>query len=323
MSLSREELDRLAEREAADNGDAPLYIPPDPANDIPDVRGAKARERKRGKQAFENAGAVPPGSPRSDSTAGASAAEPPQGVAVILAYFHERYRPVFRRGNSIVCVDGTEVPMGVACSVPDSPLIERLAEAVDAPRYQGGGVKRHSLPSFFKTWSRVAWGDLIASLPDEDDAELGVDAPAAETFRRQVREAMLSEVVLGDVIGRINVTQTERRSLIDWCVKFAKPGPWRSIRSKKCWCKYVKLPGGELRLMVAIRHELFAQVHADRRLCEMGPHTFTLRAGRYGVGHSTREERPHGEAAVVLNPEFLAELTASLPDDSEDSPPEG
>jgi hypothetical protein len=244
-----------------------------------------------------------------------TAAEAPNGCQVILDHFRQRYRPAFKRGNAVVCEDGEVVPMGVACAVPDSELIDRLAGAKNAPRFAGGGVKENALPGFFKTWAKVAWGDLIRGLPDEDAADLGSAAPAREEFRRLVREALLTEFTLQDVIGRLDVRQVERRSLIHWCAKFAKPGPWRSIRSKACWCKLRELPGGELVLLVAVRHGVFAQLGADRRLREMGPKTFAKRAARYGVGRSTRADRPHGQFAVILDPEFVADLTATLPDD--------
>ena len=243
-------------------------------------------------------------------------AEPSTGVVVILDYFRNRYRPVFRRGNSIHCEDGADVPMGVACALPDSDLIERLATTTDAPRTSESHVKRHALPGFFKNWAKVAWGDLLKSLPDEDNAPRGAEGLVKEEFRRLVREAMLTEVVLGDIVRQPNAaTQIERRSLISWCQLFAKIGPWKSIRSKLCWCKLKELPGGELVLMVAIRHELFSQLRADRRLCDIGTKKFTLRASRYGVGESTRNNRPEGQAGVVLANEFVADLTSSLPAD--------
>ncbi len=130
-----------------------------------------------------------------------------------------------------------------------------------------------------------------------------------------MRNALLTEVVLGEIVGRGGVLQTERLSLIEWCVRFAKPGPWRAIRSKRCWVKSVEGEGGELVLMVAIRHELFVQLRSDRRLCEMGPKQFTRRAAAYGVGKSTTADRPHGLSAVVLETTFLATLAADLPDD--------
>jgi hypothetical protein len=240
----------------------------------------------------------------------------PTGVQVILAYYRERYRPVFKRGNSIHTADGRDVPMTEAVAVADSDLIAQLYKAKDAPRDGEGNVKRSNLPRFFTTWAKVAWGDLLKLLPDEDQAELGNVELAAEDFRRLVRDALLTEIVLGTVVrgGMDDVTQTERRSLIEWCERFAKAGPWRSIRSKKCWCKTRDLGGGEIELMVAVRHELFAQLKADRRLCEMGPNRFSRRAERYGVGKPDPDERPHGQRAVVLSREFVADLTAGLPE---------
>ncbi|MBM3982668.1 MAG: hypothetical protein FJ304_20835 [Planctomycetes bacterium] len=237
---------------------------------------------------------------------------PRTAAQIILDYFRERYEPAFRCGTAVHTASGGTIQMGEATVVCDSRLIDLLESATDAPRYAGkngpGEVKRSSLPGFFKTWAKVAWGDLLGSLPDEDGADLGCASVARDEFKRLVREALLTEITLGDKDER----EVERRSLIDWCVKFAKAGPWRSIRSKKLWCKVELHGGGELKLKVALRHELFAQVRADPRLREMGANTFTRRAARYGVGQSSREDRPHGQSAIVLNDDFIADLTTGL-----------
>jgi hypothetical protein len=236
-------------------------------------------------------------------------------VDVILDFYRRRYRPVFRRNNSIHTEGGEDVDRGVVLGAPDCQVIDALEEADGSPTYKGGVVNRNALPAFFKTWAAVAWAELLKSLPDEDDAKLSQDAPAAEEFRRLVREALLDDVVLGEVIRKAGVTQTERRPLIFWCQKFARPGPWRSIRGKRCWCRLRDLGGGEVRLQVAIRHEVFSQLHADRRLSSMGANKFTRRAAKYGVGTSTENNRPHGQTAVVLDDAFVADLVAKLPDD--------
>jgi hypothetical protein len=70
--------------------------------------------------------------------------------------------------------------------------------------------------------------------------------------------------------------------------------------------------GGEIVLQVAIRHELFRQLHADRRLYDLNTNKFTRHAARYGVGTSDRSERPHGLAAVVLDAAFVKDLTAKM-----------
>lgn len=250
-----------------------------------------------------------------------AAAGPPadSGATIILAHYRDQYRPVFRRGTAVHCRDGSLVTMSAATAVADSVLIDRLAGAADAP-CSNGVVKRAALPNFYSKWSRVAWGDLLRELPDEDSAGLDGGSAAADTFRRQVRAALLTEVVLGDTAGRgrdSDVSRTERRSLIDWCSKFAKSGPWRSIRSKKLWCKTVLLGGGEIRLKVALRVELFGQVRAHPDLCAMTMNTFADRAARYDVGESTRAERPEGLSSVVLYDDFVAGLTSGIADDPE------
>src|SRR5262249_41808358 len=114
----------------------------------------------------------------------------------------ETYRPDFKRGSSVHCHTGGMVTAAEACAAPTSALIDLLASAADAPKYKGGAVVRNALPGFFKTWAKVAWGDLLVSLPEEADAALSADGAAAEEFARMVRDALLSEVVLGDVIGK-------------------------------------------------------------------------------------------------------------------------
>ena len=241
------------------------------------------------------------------------------GAALILDYFRGKFKPVFRRGSVAICGNGDEVRINE--TVPDFALMTRLAEASDAPQYKGGGVNRNALPGFFKSWKPIAWGEMLAELPDEDSAKLGDDAPAREIFRQLVREAMFCEVQLGNVIKETGVTQIERRSLIEWCTKFAKVGRWQTIRSKRCWCKLREKADGEIQLKVAIRHELFAQLGADKRLREMGANTFGRRAQMYGVGSSNEKDRPGGIRAVVLADDIVNDLVADIPEDDDNLPP--
>jgi len=273
--------------------------------------------------------------PRREPPTSKTAADGPQiGVQIITDYWRDRYKPLFRRNNRIHCVDGSEIELYSVC-VPDSYIIELLAGAADAPHFtqkNGGQLNRDALPEFFYKWGKVAFGDMLRTLPEEINAKTGDDAPARDRFRQLVREAMLQEVVIGDVIKHQNVTQTERRSLIGWCAKWAKTGPWRQIRSKLCWCKITTLETGECKLRVAIRCELFAQVKGDRWLCSLGQYRFTQFAEKYGVGTTDRKDRPHGKAAVLLSDDLVEELTAGMEDeeaenlvepDSTDGLPEG
>lgn len=240
---------------------------------------------------------------------------PLTAAQIILAYFIGIYMPVYRSGSAVRTASGRVVQMGEATSLPDSALIAALAGAANAPRYLNGGqqgeVKTDALPGVFRKWARVAWGDMLRDLPDEDGVMEGAGAELVrDEFRRLVRDAMLTEITVGDVIGSYGATQIERRPLIDWCFKFAKQGPWRDVRGKRCWCRIRGVEGGELVLEVAIRQELFDQIHADRRLRDMPANTFTRRAQRFGVGTSGRECRPHGQSAVKLADEFVVGLRA-------------
>jgi hypothetical protein len=104
----------------------------------------------------------------------------PEGV--IRRFFVERYRPVFRDGNAIVTKDGETVSLTRALDSPTSDIIARLSVADDAPTYKGGGVNRNALPGHYRTWGKVAWGNLLTTLPDEDagpvsePAKVGVPA---------------------------------------------------------------------------------------------------------------------------------------------------
>jgi hypothetical protein len=202
--------------------------------------------------------------------------------------------------------------MGEATAGAPKRLIDFLAGASNAPRGPDGAVKYNTLPQFFNTWARSAWVDMLAALPEEDSSA-AIDDSAAEEFHRLVAQALLGQVTLGEAArpaGRGAAT-SQRRSLIDWCSRFAKPGDWQSIRSYRCWCRLDEREGGEVELRVAVRHELFSQLGADRRLVEMGAKRFARQAAKYGVGRAEEAERPHGHRAVTLHAEFLAGLTTT------------
>jgi hypothetical protein len=233
----------------------------------------------------------------------------PRPEAILLDGLYKQYAPVFRRGNKIYCASGEEKSLQDILGEPTSGFIDALALAEGAPTFKGGAVNRNALSGFYRTWIRVAYGNLLIELPDEDDAPEG--EAAKEDFRRMVKAALLKDVTLGQTIDTrgFQQTQIERRSLIDWAYRFAtRVGPWRSVRSYRCWAKALLTPEGELKRKVAIRVEVFDQVHADRRLCDMNNNTFGRRAKRYGIGETSRSERPHGLSAVVLADAFIAEM---------------
>ena len=103
--------------------------------------------------------------------------------------------------------------------------------------------------------------------------------------------------------GTVERDDVQRRSLIDWCRLFAKPGAWKSVRSLALWCRLDE--NGQLQ--VAMHHRLFGQI----RRGNLAPEThrrFVELCERYEVGVAGRTSRSR---FVELTPEFLADLNAT------------
>jgi hypothetical protein len=96
--------------------------------------------------------------------------------------------------------------------------------------------------------------------------------------------------------------QIEKRTLIEWAGRFAKPGSWADVRSYQLWC----CKDGVRQLRVSLRVNLFKQVPSGS-LANLTQRKFAKLARLYGVGLST-ECRSRGERAVELTPEFIQEL---------------
>lgn len=239
------------------------------------------------------------------------------GYDLILAYFWRAYEPAFRRGTSAYATKlNREVKANEATWAPPRELLDLLAGATDAPRDKEGAVKRHGLPQFFNTWAKSAWVDLLNGLPDEEKAEV-VSGEAEEEFRAHLAGALGQLVTIGETVyeGGKQVQRAERRSLLHWCARFARGGPWKSIRSFACWCRIEETAAGTPRLAVAVRADLFKQL-PYRPLAELTPTRFARLCAAYGAGVANDGERPQGRRAVVLEPAFLDGLLAD-PDQSE------
>jgi hypothetical protein len=167
-----------------------------------------------------------------DNGAGSEEAEV-SAYDIILTYLRQHYDPAFRPGAVIYSATlKREVLATEACGFPGIKVIDRLAEADDAPRDKEGGIKREALPRFFNTWARVAWRDLLDSLPDEDLTDVVCEG-AEEEFRRHVTAALCSLITLavpGQGKGSKQESMPERRRVIEWAARFGKSGPWRGVR---------------------------------------------------------------------------------------------
>jgi hypothetical protein len=234
------------------------------------------------------------------------------GYTIILAHFRTKYQPTFRRGTNLYSAAlGREVKVGEACCGAGQELIRQLAQAVDAPK-NNDGVKHSALPQFFRTWSSSAWVDLLDSLPEEEAAG-EIAEPAKEEFRVRLKAALNTIVCVGKTVyrrGREDQqdkedTEVQRRSLIDWCVIFAKPTKrWESVRSYNVWSRREPTECGD-RVRVALRVELFGQL-GFHDLARLSPKKFTQLAEQYEVGTRLRVDREN--RGVELAEGFVEEL---------------
>lgn len=233
----------------------------------------------------------------------------PSVFAAILAYWRDYYRPTFKRGT-VVYSDalGREVKPAEAVFGAPAKLLAMIAQCRDAPRDRRGNIDRDALPRAFRNWAACAWAQLLLPLRDEEQAE-EVSAPAGEAFRAAVGAVLHRIVTLGHEVrqGSTAETKIEHRSLIDWCVLFAKPGKWQAIRSYQLWTRKSDetpdLPD------VAVRANLFRQVQSGE-LAKLSPKQFAHLARMYDVGAADDDCRPGGARAVRLAPAFVADLLA-------------
>jgi hypothetical protein len=224
--------------------------------------------------------------------------------AIILGYFRQKYRPVFRRGTVLYSEAlGREVKMGEACCAAGKALLEQLGGAANAPRYQDGVVKFNDLPRMFHTWAKSAWVDLLDELPEEAKAE-EVSPFAEAEFRELVADALLTFRSFGH--NRKNEKGEDRivvesRTLLNWCELWAKPGRWQSVRGLMLWTRR----DSQGHLCIALNARLFGQIgHGTDRLTQ---DTLGNLSTRYDVGV---RQKAGGSRAVELLPAFIAELQA-------------
>lgn len=246
------------------------------------------------------------GSPPSNGTAQVGPAPPAGAVRayrIIQDYWRKEYQPTHRRGGSIYSeVYGREVGRVEAlCGAPDD-LIGLLGDASDRPALKEGTDPWQALPGFFRKWAPSAWACLLRELRDEGAAEeVGVNAQ--EEFQDKLAAALLTMVTFGisqhQRRGHDPDQESQRRSLVEWANLWAKPGPWKAVRSYRLWCRRDQEGG---RLLLCLRSDLFGQL-PNCALSGIGKR-FAVLARQYGVALPGRA-RPQGREAVELCPDFI------------------
>jgi hypothetical protein len=222
-------------------------------------------------------------------------------VLLIREWILAEFQPTFRREGCLYSARlAREVRSQEVTGYPTSDLIAGLAAALDAPRDRKGHVDVQALPGHYRRWAPTAWADVLRGLPEEEEAGEVTDA-AAEAFRRQLSAALNTIVALGHSHkGDGERTETQRRALIDWAVAWAKPGPWRDVRSYRLWHRL----DDQKQLQVALRSELFSQL-GRRDLTQLSQRKLVALAERYGVG---KAGKACGERVLVLRPAYVAQL---------------
>jgi putative DNA primase/helicase len=235
------------------------------------------------------------------------------GSSIILDYLRTKYEPTFRRDSMIYSAKrGREIRKAEVCGAPGSDLIDTLLTASDFPRYENGSPKRSAVPTYYRNWAPIAWQDLLDSLPDEQDAP-EIAGSAREQFRETVANALLTMQhfqVQHRGPDRTDHAEVQRRSLIAWCVLWAKPGKWASVRTLRLWCR--RDAHGDLH--VAMHQSLFGQIN---RTAPWSHRRFVQLCELYEIGTSA-PERPGGWRAVELTSEFIADLLAGPIDETVD-----
>jgi hypothetical protein len=225
---------------------------------------------------------------------------------IICKYFMEVYRPAFRRGTTIYSESlRRDVKPSEACYSADRFLIQQLSLATDAKRRDDGSADVSALPALFWKWAKVAWQTMVGGLPDEEESE-EISTSAEEEFQAKVRATLLHLEAIGyRRNGDQGEQEVQRRSLIDWCNLFAKPGRWQSVRpyTNLLWTRR----GDDDSLQVALRADLFRQIPGCAELARLKQSAFSDLCERYGIGDSIRAG---GERAVVLSTRFLAGIFA-------------
>jgi hypothetical protein len=270
------------------------------------------RNGAAGRRAPSSAGGHPP-------TPDAGGAAPaPQGrrpaAAIILDHLKAVYDPAFRRGDRVWSrTMRAEIRRGEALArAGDSTLMAALtAQALEMPRDDDGQARRGAPPKVYREWSPVAWADLLRLTPDEPVAA-EVEPTAGTDFRRRLAGALTRIVTLGRAHkgssrDRDDGPEREARSLLHWCLLFARPGGWAQVRSYFTWCRLEGNVGDPHEaLRVAIRHELLGQLGL-RDLEELGQDGLADLCERYDAGRRCRAGRG-GQRAIELEPSYLRGL---------------
>ncbi len=225
---------------------------------------------------------------------------------VILSWLVETLQPRFKANGHTIFSETLGRRATIRDVHPTPTVIDRLALASDAPRDSDGRAKRLALPAQFAAWLKVAWGQLLADLPIEDDAPTAVVTD--DEFVRQLTALLTSMVVL-TAPGAPHST----RSFGSWAWLAAQeaPGYWRRVQTYDLWGRVLDDAGFQL----ALTPRLASQApRAWPELAELTLNRMTRRGREVGiaeVGDNRITCKGQTLRVVVLSAEYVLSLGLS------------
>ncbi len=220
----------------------------------------------------------------------------------IQAHLLETLVPTHKRDTSVYSSSQGRLVRMSEAAIPTTALIDKLQQASDVPHK----AERLDVVRAFGTLFKVAWGNLLCTLPTETETAEVCD-PAREEFRAKVAGALWTLVSItytykAGTEGQQR-NEVQRRPLILWAQMFATRPAWGDVRGHRLWARR-----DEGKVRVALRVELFKQIHCAE-LAGMSQRHFTELCKLYDVG-APCHVRGGSLRAIELSQEFLADQLA-------------
>ena len=213
-------------------------------------------------------------------------------------------------------------------------LLEACAEAGDGPD------SRHNLIKAVETELKVVWADLMATLPSEENVDLGEATAAGRRFRAAIiavwtrprlleRERTAQGAEVGRSASLVSRIRRPAHEYLDGVTPVELRERWREIHPAYAawWRPYSEQDGGQVRIALAMRHDLAGAIGVD--LPECNDQASMRRIGeRYrcfaGEIATADGMLPHMLSGgvhrlAVLSPELVNELICWPMEDGEDA----
>jgi hypothetical protein len=251
---------------------------------------------------------------------------------IVKAYVPQRWQLVCRtaRGAAWSEACGCEITrQQFIADIPEA-LMREAGRAADAPRDVTGRPVRADLLRAVEIELRILWADLMAELPAEADVDMGADTARGRQMRAALVQLWTRPRLLEQIKGTEAGSDVASSASLVSRVRSRAAGPpqareaWRPIHAAYAawWRRYPDPDGGEVRIALAMRWELGAQIGVDLPGITDQAALTTL-GERFGVidpKPPLSDRLSDGGRLAVLVPDLTDELLAQPvePDPSDD-----